>query len=220
LSQLWFDTTHDPWRISCWCLKHCWSPILTLQLSCTFLPLTHHGLRDHTSSSHAVSRATGLRFRRFRKSSDNAVADRFRGWPPRGVHALLAPPLRASCSQMKASASLTLSSSRHFLSAIPFHASAVTRNTVTPPSQITRNRVPLFDSPEPQHHRELLHVLDLTEASSSPQVELTVKAAPPGRHDRRRSSSHVAVPLEPLTAPPLSLALGPVSDADARRVDH
>jgi len=114
LSQLWLDTTHDPWRISCWCLKHCWSPILTLQLSCTFLPLTRHGLRDHTSSSHAVSRATGLRFRRFRKSSENAVADQFRGWPPRGVHALLAPPRRAPCSLMKASASLTLFSSRHF----------------------------------------------------------------------------------------------------------
>ena len=51
---------------------------------------------------------------RFRKHSVNVVADRFRGWPPHGVHALLAPPHRASCSQMKASASLTPSSSRHF----------------------------------------------------------------------------------------------------------
>ena len=90
------------------------------------------------------------------------------------------------------------------LSIVLLHASAVTGKTVTAAEPNHPNRAPLSDSPEPQHHRELLHVLDLTEASSSPQVELTVKAAPPGRHDRRRPSSHVAVPLEPLIAPSFS----------------
>ena len=48
------------------------------------------------------------------------------------------------------------------------------------------NRAPLTDSLEPQHHRELLHVRDHTVIAFLPQVELTVSAAPPGLHDRRR----------------------------------
>ena len=39
--------------------------------------------------------SSGVDSIRFRKHSVNVVADRFRGWPPRGVHAQLAPPRRA-----------------------------------------------------------------------------------------------------------------------------
>ena len=77
------------------------------------------------------------------------MADRFRGWPPRGVHVLLAPPRHAPCSLMKASASLTRLSSRHFTPAILFHASTVTGKTVTAAEPNHPNRASLSDSPKP-----------------------------------------------------------------------
>ena len=60
--------------------------------------------------------SSGVDSVRFRKRSVNVVADRFRGWPQRGVHAQLAPPRRAPMllDESQASASLTPSSSRHF----------------------------------------------------------------------------------------------------------
>jgi hypothetical protein len=75
----------------------------------------------------------------------------------------------------------------------------------------------LFDLAEPQHCLEPLHLLNLIKPPFSPQVGLTVKAAPPGRHVRRRRARTWPCRSAPLL-PPLSHALDAVRDADARRV--
>ena len=108
--------------------------------------------------------------------------------------------------ESQASASLTPSSSRHFPLCRSLPHERGDREAVAAAEPNPLNRAPLSDSSEPQHHRELLHVRDHTVIAFSPQVELTVSAAPPGRHDRRRSSSHVAVLLEPLTVPSIPCA--------------
>ena len=108
--------------------------------------------------------------------------------------------------ESQASASLTPSSSRHFPLCRSLPRERGDRDAVAATEPNPLNRAPLSDSSEPQHHCELLHVHDHTVISFSPQVELTVSAAPPGRHDRRRPSSHMAVLLEPLTVPSLPCA--------------
>ena len=155
---------------------------------------------------YAVSRVIGHRFGRFRNQTEPAVADRRRSCSPRGTHALSKSPRRASELQMKANVSplaRALAISPRPLLPPREHGD---RNVEAALSQIHLNRAPWSDSSQPQHHHELLHVLDPTVIPFSTQVELTVSAAPPGRHDRCRPSSHVAVLLEPLTVPSLPCA--------------
>ena len=142
----------------------------------------------------------------FQKIDRAAVADRRRSCSPRGAHALPKSPRRASELQMKANVSTLARSLAISLCHLLPPREHDDRDTVTPPSQILQHRAPWSDSSQPQHHHELLHVFDPTVIPFSTQVELTVSAAPPGCHDRRRPSSHVAVLLEPLIAPPLPRA--------------
>ena len=136
----------------------------------------------------------------------STVADRLRRRSPRGAQALPKAPRRAPELQKKANSlplSLRLAIS---LTIVPFLRAHGDRDTVTPPSQIHHHRAPLTDSSKPQPRREPLYACDTTATPFSPQVDLPVSAAPPGRHDRRRPSSHVAVLLEPLIAPSLPYA--------------
>ena len=162
------------------------------------------GVIDHQKS--AVSRVIERQFGRFRNRTELAVADRLRSCSPRGVQALPKAPRHASELQKKANSSPLSLRLAISLTAIPLLRAHGDRDTVTPPSQIHQHRAPLTDSSKPQPRRELLYVCDPTATPFSPQVDLPVSVAPPGRHDRRRPSSHMAVLLEPLIAPSLPCA--------------
>ena len=154
------------------------------------------GVIDH--QKYAVSRVIGRRFGRFRNRTELALADRLRSYSPHGAQALPKAPRRASELQKKANSSPLSLRLAISLTAVPFLREHSDRDTVTPPSQIHQHRAPLTDSSKPQPHRELLYVCDPTSTPFSPQVDLPVSTAPPGRHDRRRPSACVAVLLEPL----------------------
>ena len=157
--------------------------------------------------NHAVSRVIGRRFSPFQKT-DRAR----RGRPAQElITAWRACSASASMSRVRALDEIQRFVHSPFTS--PFHPCHLLPPRARRPgsygsrrAKIPLNRAPWSDSPEPQHHRELLHVLNPTVIPFLPQVELTVSAAPLGRHDRRRPSSHVAVLLEPLTVPSLPCA--------------
>ena len=160
---------------------------------------------DHRN--HAISRVIGRRFSPFQKT-DRARRDR----PAQELITVW----RACSASTSMSRVHALDQSQRFVHSpftSPFHPCHLLPPRARRPgicgsrrAKIHQNRAPLPDSSEPQHHRELLHVYDPTVIPFSPQVELTVSAAPPGRHDCRRLSSHVAVLLEPLTVPSLPCA--------------
>ena len=156
---------------------------------------------DHRN--HAISRVIGRRFSPFQKTNRAR-----RGRPAQE----LITAWRACSASASTSRVCAPDESQRFVHS-PFHPCHLLPLRARRPgscgsrrAKIHQNRAPLPDSSEPQHRRELLHVCDPTVIPFSPQVELTVSAAPLGRHDRRRLSSHVAVLLEPLTVPSLPCA--------------
>ena len=116
---------------------------------------------------------------------------------PRAVDVL------ASQTRLEATPRLPAESPFHFTFPPPSSTRTATGTPKHRRAISTHNRAPLPDSSLTQHHRELLHVRDPTATPFSPQVALTVSAAPPGRHDHRRPSSHMAVLLVPLAVPSL-----------------